>query len=52
MNQVIEAFRCFRCFQWVTQRENMYAGVGLVRLGSWSLAAVRETMVIILVLLR
>jgi hypothetical protein len=23
-----------RCFQWVTQREDMYAGVGLVRVGS------------------
>jgi Reverse transcriptase (RNA-dependent DNA polymerase) len=33
--------RALRCFQWVTQREDMYAGVGLVRLGSWSLAAVR-----------
>ncbi len=30
-----------RCFKWVTQREHMYAGVGLVRLGSWSLAAGR-----------
>jgi hypothetical protein len=30
-----------RCFKWVTQREVMYAGVGSVRLGSWSLAAVR-----------
>jgi len=30
-----------RCFKWVTQREDMYAGVGLLRLGSGSLAAVR-----------
>ncbi len=30
-----------RYFQWVTQREVMYAGVGLVRMGRWSLAAVR-----------
>lgn len=30
-----------RCFKWVTQREVMYAGVGLVRVGSGSLAAVR-----------
>jgi hypothetical protein len=33
--------RALRCFKWVTQREVMYAGVGSVRLGSWSLAAVR-----------
>ena len=30
-----------RCFQWVTQREDMYAGSGWVRVGSGSLAAVR-----------
>lgn len=39
-----------RCFPWVTQREiaegvtqrdDMEEGVGLVRVGSWSLAAVR-----------
>jgi hypothetical protein len=30
-----------RCFQWVTQREVMYAGSGWVRVGSWSLAAMR-----------
>jgi hypothetical protein len=33
--------KALRCFKWVTQREVMYAGVGSVRLGSWSLAAVR-----------
>jgi hypothetical protein len=33
--------RVLRCFQWVTQREGMYAGVGLVRVGSGSLAVVR-----------
>jgi hypothetical protein len=33
--------QALRCFKWVTQREVMYAGVGSVRLGSWSLAAVR-----------
>jgi hypothetical protein len=37
-NSVLGALRCFK---WVTQREVMYAGVGSVRLGSWSLAAVR-----------
>jgi hypothetical protein len=38
IEQVIAALRCFK---WVTQCEDMYAGVGLVRLGSGSLAAVR-----------
>jgi hypothetical protein len=33
--------RALRCFQWVTQREVMYAGSGWVRVGSWSLAAMR-----------
>jgi hypothetical protein len=30
-----------RCIKWVTHREDMYVGVGLVRVGSWSLAAMR-----------
>jgi transcriptional regulator GlxA family with amidase domain len=38
---ILEHLQALRCFKWVTQREVMYAGVGSVRLGSWSLAAVR-----------
>jgi hypothetical protein len=45
LNQYIFALdnpdEALRCFQWVTQREVMYAGSGWVRVGSWSLAAMR-----------
>jgi len=34
-------YGALRCFKWVTQREDIYAGTGWVRVGSGSLAAVR-----------
>ncbi|MGH3698090.1 MAG: hypothetical protein ACRDQY_01190 [Pseudonocardiaceae bacterium] len=40
-DQTMRLWKALRCFQWVTQREVMYAGAGWVRVESWSLAAVR-----------